>query len=236
LIVEAVDGVSQWTWGLGGKPVESLEECHGRAAVRAGRLYQVGCSWRHAALCGAWRGQAVPTRGLYQVGSRRHRILQGAWRRQARPARGLPQVGRRRRHAAVQGAWRGQAVASRRAASSQLEAARSVAARMAAAGGARRRAATKGIKTARGSAWRMAAANGARRRAASSPQKEAARLTARRTAIAGAGDAKSRAASSRHKEEARLTSDELTVLYSNGPDDRSFKLALGYVTAATSGC
>jgi hypothetical protein len=30
--------------------------------------------------------------------------------------------------------------------------------------------------------------------------------------------------------------DELTVLYSNGPDDRSIKLALGYVTAATSGC
>ena len=36
--------------------------------------------------------------------------------------------------------------------------------------------------------------------------------------------------------EARPTSDELTVLYSNGPDDRSVKLALGYVTAATSGC
>jgi hypothetical protein len=35
---------------------------------------------------------------------------------------------------------------------------------------------------------------------------------------------------------ARHTSDELTVLYSNGPDDRSVKLALGYVTAATSGC
>jgi hypothetical protein len=34
----------------------------------------------------------------------------------------------------------------------------------------------------------------------------------------------------------RGTSDELTVLYSNGPDDRSVKLALGYVTAATSGC
>jgi hypothetical protein len=32
------------------------------------------------------------------------------------------------------------------------------------------------------------------------------------------------------------SSDELTVLYSNGPDDRSVKLALGYVTAATSGC
>jgi hypothetical protein len=34
----------------------------------------------------------------------------------------------------------------------------------------------------------------------------------------------------------RSTSDELTVLYSNGPDDRSVKLALGYVTAATCGC
>jgi hypothetical protein len=30
--------------------------------------------------------------------------------------------------------------------------------------------------------------------------------------------------------------NELTVHYSNGPDDRSVKLALGYVTAATSGC
>ena len=29
---------------------------------------------------------------------------------------------------------------------------------------------------------------------------------------------------------ARNTSDEHTVLYSNGPDDRSVKLALGYVT------
>jgi hypothetical protein len=35
---------------------------------------------------------------------------------------------------------------------------------------------------------------------------------------------------------ALLTGDELAVLYSNGPDDRSVKLALGYVTAATSGC
>jgi hypothetical protein len=32
------------------------------------------------------------------------------------------------------------------------------------------------------------------------------------------------------------TSDELTVLYSNGPDDKSIKLALGYVTTATSDC
>jgi hypothetical protein len=38
------------------------------------------------------------------------------------------------------------------------------------------------------------------------------------------------------RQAARSTSDELTVLYSNGPDDRSVKLALGYVTAATCGC
>jgi hypothetical protein len=31
----------------------------------------------------------------------------------------------------------------------------------------------------------------------------------------------------------RGTSDDLTVLYSNGPDDRSVKMVLGYVTAAT---
>jgi hypothetical protein len=51
----------------------------------------------------------------------------------------------------------------------------------------------------------------------------------------GANGASTRAASSL-LEAGRLTSDELTVLYSNGPDDRSVKLALGYVTAATSGC
>jgi hypothetical protein len=48
-------------------------------------------------------------------------------------------------------------------------------------------------------------------------------VAARRTAslMAGANGAKRRAAPSRHKAAARLTSDELTVLYSNGPDDRS---------------
>jgi hypothetical protein len=29
---------------------------------------------------------------------------------------------------------------------------------------------------------------------------------------------------------------ELTVLYSNGPDDKSVELVLGYVTTATSEC
>jgi hypothetical protein len=43
-----------------------------------------------------------------------------------------------------------------------------------------------------------------------------------------AGGARRRAALSRLLEAGRLTSDELTVLYSNGPDDRSVKLALGY--------
>jgi hypothetical protein len=61
----------------------------------------------------------------------------------------------------------------------------------------------------RAPAWRMAGASAARRRAASRPLFQGA---------------------------ARPTSDELTVLYSNGPDDRSVKLALGYVTAATCGC
>jgi hypothetical protein len=58
---------------------------------------------------------------------------------------------------------------------------------------------------------------------------QAARHTARR--MAGASGAKRTAASS-PLAATRSTSDELTVLYSNGPDDRSVKLALGYVTAA----
>jgi hypothetical protein len=53
--------------------------------------------------------------------------------------------------------------------------------------------------------------------------------------LAAASAVSTRAASSL-LEAIRSTSDELTVLYSNGPDDRSVKLALGYVTAATSGC
>jgi hypothetical protein len=53
-----------------------------------------------------------------------------------------------------------------------------------------------------------------------------ARLTARR--MEEAGVASTRAVPSPLKA-ARSTSDELTVLYYNGPDDRSVKLALGYV-------
>jgi hypothetical protein len=76
-------------------------------------------------------------------------------------------------------------------------------------------------------------AGAASTRAAPSPLLTAAHFTARR--MAGANAAKRRAAPS-PLEATRGTSDELTVLYSNGPDDRSVKLALGYVTAATSGC
>jgi hypothetical protein len=78
----------------------------------------------------------------------------------------------------------------------------------------------------------MAAAS-AKRRAASSPI-EAIRGTAYRMEVAGA--ASTWVAPRLLLQVARHTSDELTVLYSNGPDDRSVKLALGYVTAATSGC
>jgi hypothetical protein len=63
---------------------------------------------------------------------------------------------------------------------------------------------------------------------------KAARSTARRTAEAGG--ANTRAVPRQSLQAARSTSDELTGLYSNGPDDRSVKLALGYVTAATCGC
>jgi hypothetical protein len=78
---------------------------------------------------------------------------------------------------------------------------------------------------------------GARRRVALTPL-EAIRSTARR--MAEAGGASTRAVQRQLLQSARSTtgtcSDELTVLYSNGPDDKSVKLALGYVTAATSGC
>jgi hypothetical protein len=78
---------------------------------------------------------------------------------------------------------------------------------MEAAGGASKRAASRGLNTPHTTALRMAEASGALRRAAP-----------------------------RELKTIRSTSDELTVLYSNGPDDRSVNLALGYVTAATSGC
>jgi hypothetical protein len=79
----------------------------------------------------------------------------------------------------------------------------------------------------------MAEADVARRRAAPRRLLQAARVIARR--MAEASTARRRAAPS-SLSATRGTSDELTVLYSNGPDDRSVKLALGYVTAATSGC
>jgi hypothetical protein len=55
-------------------------------------------------------------------------------------------------------------------------------------------------------------------------------VVARRTAshMAGANGASRRAVPSQLLQAGRPTSDELTVLYSNGPDDRSVKLALGY--------
>jgi hypothetical protein len=80
----------------------------------------------------------------------------------------------------------------------------------------------------------MEGAGGAKRRAAPSPLLKTARIIAGRTAAAGG--ASTWAAPSQLLQAASFTSDELTVLYSNGPDDRSVKLALGYVTAATSGC
>jgi hypothetical protein len=80
---------------------------------------------------------------------------------------------------------------------------------------------------------RMVAGGAATTRAAARRLLQAARRTRRMEA---AGGASTRAAANQLLQAARPTSDELTVLYSNGPDDRSVKLALGYVTAATSGC
>jgi hypothetical protein len=68
----------------------------------------------HASLQGAWRGQAVPEGGLYQVSCwRRHAALQRQWRGQALPARGLPHGSSNRRHTPLHRARRGQAVPSR---------------------------------------------------------------------------------------------------------------------------
>jgi hypothetical protein len=67
------------------------------------------------------------------------------------------------------------------------------------------------------------------------PRKSTTRPRGTAWRMEGASAASTRAAP-RQLQAARPTSDELTVLYSNGPDDRSVKLALGYVTAATSGC
>jgi hypothetical protein len=69
---------------------------------------------------------------------------------------------------------------------------------------------------------------------AASSQLKAARSTASR--MEAEDVASTWAAPSPPSQVAHRTSDELTVLYSNGPDDRSVKLALGYVTAATCGC
>jgi hypothetical protein len=88
--------------------------------------------------------------------------------------------------------------------------------------------------TAHPTARRMEGAGAASTRAAPRQLVQAARPTASHMAEAGA--ASMWAAPSRLLQAARYTSDELTVLDSNGPDDRSVKLALGYVTAATSGC
>jgi hypothetical protein len=57
-----------------------------------------------------------------------------------------------------------------------------------------------------------------------------------RCAAHGGGRRCQQAGCTKSLERARSTSDELTVLYSNGPDDKSVKLALGYVTTATSDC
>jgi hypothetical protein len=102
-------------------------------------LLQGGCCRRHA-LCGAWRRQALPARGLHQVrchgwhaplhrarrwqavprggllkGSSRRHALQGARRRQALPAGGLLQVRCccHGRHAPLHRARWGQAVPAR---------------------------------------------------------------------------------------------------------------------------
>jgi len=97
----------------------------------------------------------------------------------------------------------------------------------------RLRAATSGLHPVHSAAAsRTAGADGANNRGAPRGP-EATPSAARRTAVAGA--ARRRVVSLLLKA-ARSTSDELTVLYSNGPDDRSVKLALGYVTAATCGC
>jgi hypothetical protein len=130
------------------------------------------------------------------------------------------------------GPWAGGSVSWRAAPSGFKEVARRTLSRTAGANGADTRVAPVGCWRRHATLARMEVANGARRRAARSPLK-ATRGTASSTAAASA--ASTRAASSL-LEAIRSTSDELTVLYSNGPDDRSVKLALGYVTAATSGC
>jgi hypothetical protein len=123
------------------------------------------------------------------------------------PGGGLFQV-RPRRHGLLRVARRGQAVSGGGLLQRQLE-------------------------PTRGSAWRTEVADAASTWAAPRQLLQAARSSARH--MAGAGAASTWAVPS-PLEATRNTSDELTVLYSNGPDDRSVKLALGYVTAATSGC
>jgi hypothetical protein len=107
---------------------------------------------RHSALQGARRRQAMPARGLRQVGPRLHPALQRARRRAPLQARRLQQGGPRQ-HAGLCRARRGQALparglsqvrastASTRAAPSPCKATRSSASRTEAAAAARRRAA-----------------------------------------------------------------------------------------------
>jgi hypothetical protein len=131
--------------------------------------------------------------------------------------------------------WAGGRVSLRAAPSGLKVVARPTARRMAGGNAASTRAAPSQLKAAaRSTAARMEVAGGVSTRAAPRQWLQAARLTARR--MEAANGAKKRVAPSPLLQAARPTSDELTVLYSNGPDDRSVKLALGYVTAATSGC
>jgi hypothetical protein len=108
--------------------------------------------------------------------------------------------------------------AKRRAAPSPLKATQLLVSRMAGAGAASTRATSRRLEAIRSIVSRMAVASAAKRRAAPS-RLEATRNTVSR--MEGAGDANTRAVPRQLLQAARYTSDELTVLYSNGPDDRS---------------
>jgi hypothetical protein len=95
--------VSYWGHGV-------LQGARRRQAMPAHGLLKECCQRWHAALQGAWRGQALQGGELHQVSSRRHGVLHRPWRGQAMPARGLPQGCSDRRHAALHGAWRRQAL------------------------------------------------------------------------------------------------------------------------------
>jgi hypothetical protein len=91
----------------------ALSRARRRQTVSRGGLHQVLSRGRHAPLHHARRWQALPARGLLQVGSRRHGPLCGAWRGQALPAPGLPQGCCWRRHAPLHRAWGRQALPAR---------------------------------------------------------------------------------------------------------------------------